>query len=67
MTNDLVAGPPRWVPVVVWSIALTLAAVGIVVAIVTSSVWPLVAFAGLAIPMLPIGGRRFGASAAGRG
>lgn len=67
MTNDHVTGPPRWVTVVVWSIALSLAAVGIVLAIVTSSLWPLLAFAGLAIPMLPIGGRRSGASAAGRG
>lgn len=67
MTNDHVAGPPRWVPIVVWSIALSLAAVGVVLAIVTSSLWPLLAFAGLAIPMLPIGGRRPGASVAGRG
>lgn len=45
---------PTWLKVVVWSIAIGLAILGIVLAIVASSFWPLITFAGLAVPMMPI-------------
>jgi hypothetical protein len=54
MAIDYAAGVPRWVKVVVWSIVVSLAVLGIVLAIVSNSFWPLIAFAGLAIPMLPL-------------
>lgn len=49
---------PTWLRVLVWSIAIALAIVGIVLAVVSSSFWPLIAFAGLAVPMMPIGSVR---------
>jgi len=49
---------PTWLRVLVWSIAIALAIVGIVLAVVSSSFWPLIAFAGLAVPMMPIGSMR---------
>lgn len=52
------AGTPTWLRVVVWSIAIGLAIVGIALAVVSSSFWPLIAFAGLAVPMMPIGSMR---------
>ncbi|HOA86173.1 MAG TPA: hypothetical protein PKH61_02065 [Microbacteriaceae bacterium] len=52
------AGRPAWLLALVWSIAIVLAFVGTVLAIASGSVWPLVAFAGLAVPMMPIGSRR---------
>ncbi len=55
MTSDRSSAVPAWVRVVVWSIAIGLAVLGVVLAIVSSSLWPLIAFAGLALPMFPIG------------
>lgn len=42
---------PTWLRVVVWSVAIVLALVGMVLAVVSSSFWPLIAFAGLAVPI----------------
>lgn len=55
MTSDRSARVPGWVRVVVWIIAIGLAVLGVVVAIASSSFWPLIAFAGLALPMFPVG------------
>jgi uncharacterized membrane protein len=58
MSSAMQAGAPTWLRVVVWSIAIGLAIVGIALAVVSSSFWPLIAFAGLAVPMMPIGSMR---------
>ncbi|MFC3274494.1 hypothetical protein ACFOE1_09315 [Agromyces mediolanus] len=49
---------PSWSIVVSWSFAVGLAILGIVLAVVSNSFWPLIAFAGLAIPMTPVGSWR---------
>ncbi|WP_344226700.1 hypothetical protein [Microbacterium binotii] len=49
---------PVWLRVVVWSLALGLAAVGAALALAAASWWPLVAFLGLAIPLLPTSATR---------
>ncbi|MDY0828316.1 hypothetical protein SK224_04160 [Microbacterium sp. BG28] len=48
---------PAWLRVVVWSLALGLAVLGVALALTAASWWPLVAFLGLAIPLLPISRR----------
>ncbi|QCQ17398.1 hypothetical protein [Microbacterium sp. RG1] len=48
---------PAWLRVVVWSLALGLAVLGVALALAAASWWPLVALLGLAIPLLPISGR----------
>lgn len=58
MSSAKQSAVPAWVNAVVWSIAIGLAIVGIVLAAVSSSFWPLIAFAGLAVPMMPIGSMR---------
>lgn len=55
MTNDRVTDVPVWLRTVVWSIAIGLAIVGIVLAVVSGNIWSLIAFAGLALPMVPVG------------
>ena len=40
---------PRWP---VWMLAAILAVVGVVLAVALGSVWPLIAFFGLAVPLL---------------
>ncbi|MBD7957117.1 hypothetical protein H9651_05670 [Microbacterium sp. Sa4CUA7] len=47
-----------WLSAAVWSLAIGVAVVGVVLAVVLSSFWPLLAFAGLAVPMMPVGVRR---------
>ncbi|MFE5410205.1 hypothetical protein [Microbacterium sp. NPDC056569] len=49
---------PRWVKALVWSLAIAFAIVGVVLSVVLSSVWPLVVFFGLAVPMIPMGSFR---------
>ena len=39
---------------IIWTALAVIAAFGVIAAIVTSSWWPLVAVAGLALPMIPI-------------
>lgn len=58
MSSGKQSAVPAWLKVVVWSIAISLAIVGIVLAVASSSFWPLIAFAGLAVPMMPIGSMR---------
>ncbi len=38
-----------------WALAAGLAATGVALAVVSGSALPLIAFAGLALPMLPVG------------
>ncbi|MFC8680667.1 hypothetical protein ACFT30_04030 [Microbacterium ureisolvens] len=45
---------PVWVKATTWSVAIGVAALGVVLSVVLSSVWPLVAFLGLALPMMPV-------------
>ncbi|MDR6200015.1 hypothetical protein QE374_001924 [Microbacterium sp. SORGH_AS428] len=45
---------PAWLRVVVWSLALELAVLGVALALAAASWWPLVALLGLAVPLLPI-------------
>lgn len=47
-----------WLRVIVWSIAICLAALGVVLAPVSGSAVPLLMFLGLAVPMAPLGTRR---------
>lgn len=48
--------PPRWLRTVVWTIAIALSVIGIVLSIVSSSWLPLICIVGgLALPMFPIG------------
>lgn len=54
MTSVRSAAVPRWLKITVWSIAIVIALLGVVLALVSNSIWPLIAFAGLAIPMFPI-------------
>ncbi|GAB3150148.1 hypothetical protein GCM10027058_13900 [Microbacterium neimengense] len=49
---------PVWLDAAVWSLALGLAVLGIALALVAASWWPLVAFLGLAVPLLPISAAR---------
>ncbi|WP_243232282.1 hypothetical protein [Microbacterium sp. CIAB417] len=49
---------PAWLRVVVWSLALGLAVLGAALALAAASWWPLVAFLGLAIPLLPMSATR---------
>ncbi|WP_394279915.1 hypothetical protein [Microbacterium sp.] len=58
MSSGKQSAVPAWLKVVMWSIAIGLAIVGIVWAVASSSFWPLIAFAGLAVPMMPIGSTR---------
>ncbi|KAA9133798.1 hypothetical protein [Microbacterium caowuchunii] len=63
---------PTWLRAVTWSLAIGLAILGIVLAVVTGGFWPLLAFAGLALPMFPVGmsrttGRAGPASRSARG
>ena len=57
---------PTGVKVVMWALAIGVAAVGIVAAVASGSWWPLIAFAGLFLPMLPIASPRSRSSASGR-
>ncbi|MFT4281584.1 hypothetical protein [Microbacterium sp.] len=57
-TRDELNERPRWVVVTMWVLAVAVAAVGVAVAIASSSAWPLVAFAGLFLPMIPYGRRQ---------
>lgn len=43
---------------VAWIVAASFAAVGTVVAIAVASWWPLVAFLGFALPLIPVGSAR---------
>jgi hypothetical protein len=43
-----------WVKATVWSLAITFAVAGVVLSVVLGSLWPLVAFSGLAVPMIPV-------------
>ncbi|WP_109208621.1 MULTISPECIES: hypothetical protein [Microbacterium] len=45
---------PVWVKATTWSVAIGVAALGVVLSVALSSVWPLVAFLGLALPMVPV-------------
>ncbi|QEV99156.1 hypothetical protein F6J84_02835 [Microbacterium caowuchunii] len=56
--NGSRAGVPMWLRAVTWVLAIGLAILGIVLAVVTGSFWPLLAFAGLALPMIPVGTSR---------
>ena len=58
MSSVTPAEVPTWVKVTVWSIAIGLAVLGVVLAVVSSSFLPLIMFAGLAVPMMPIGSLR---------
>ncbi|WP_431798576.1 hypothetical protein [Microbacterium kunmingense] len=49
---------PRGLRVTVWTLALCFAVLGVVLFLVTGSGWPLVAFLGVAVPMVPLGRRR---------
>ncbi|KZE89255.1 hypothetical protein [Microbacterium sp. TNHR37B] len=57
-TTDGLTDRPWWIAVTLWVLAVAVAAVGVAVAIASSSVWPLVAFAGLFLPMIPVGRRQ---------
>ena len=46
---------PVWLRAALWSIAIGLTLVGIIAAAASSSAWPLLAVAGLALPILPLG------------
>lgn len=46
---------PLGVRIAVWSLAAAIAATGLALSIVSGSALPLVAFAGLALPMIPVG------------
>lgn len=46
-----------WLRVAVWSLVLGLAMLGVALALVAASWWPLVALLGLAVPLLPISRR----------
>lgn len=54
MTRSRRNSAPQWVSVTLWSIAGALLALGIVLSIATSSGWPLILAAGLAVPLLPL-------------
>lgn len=41
----------------VWVIVIVVALIGVVVAIASASLWPLIAFLALAVPMLPFSTR----------
>lgn len=43
-----------WFKVTFWSIAITLAALGIVLSVMSATWWPLLFFAALALPLFPI-------------
>lgn len=43
-----------------WSLAIAIAGLGVVLCFVLGRLWPLVAVSGLAIPMMPLGARRSG-------
>ncbi|MEI3866644.1 hypothetical protein V6S02_06045 [Microbacterium sp. CCNWLW134] len=59
---------PGWLRATVWGIAISLAALGVVLALVSGSFLPLVALFGLAVPMVPLGRRRgAGAGSTGQG
>jgi len=49
---------PAWLRVAVWSFALALVVLGVVLALAAASWWPLVALLGLAVPLLPASATR---------
>ncbi|MEV7692854.1 hypothetical protein AB0N73_05930 [Microbacterium sp. NPDC089189] len=55
MSDSSATAVPLWLTRVVWSFAIGIALLGIVVAIASSSFWPLICIAGLVLPLFPIG------------
>lgn len=51
---------PTWLRSTLWALAGLITVVGVVVASATASFWPLIAIAGLAIPLMPLRSRRPG-------
>ncbi|WP_019180061.1 hypothetical protein [Microbacterium yannicii] len=58
MSESRPAAAPGWVRTVIWLLAIAVAVIGVVAAVASSSWLPLVLFAGLFLPMLPLGTRR---------